>query len=64
MKALGFKPNRIMSYAVRRAGNVAWCEGIKTLREAKREAKEADRVCCEGHQVYAAHENGETTGPY
>ena len=56
-------PNPIVKYVVRRPGNIAWSEH-RTENAAKREAEKANRVCGQGHRVYAEHKDGTVTGPY
>lgn len=43
------------SYTVRRPGNTAWENGIKTFGEARKEAERANNVA-PGHVVYAEQE--------
>jgi len=58
-------PNPIKHYTVRRPGEVAWCNTkFRSPRRALVEARNADRVCCPGHRVYATHADGTVTGPY
>lgn len=41
------------TYTVRRPGCTAWETGIASCEAARREAREANRVCSPGHHVYA-----------
>lgn len=56
-------PDSIIRYVVRVPGNAAWSTH-KSESAAKRAAREANRTCRPGHQVYAEHKSGHTTGPY
>ena len=53
----------IKSYTVRRPGETYWSANHKSLRAAIREKDKANRQV-PGHQVYAEHTSGNTTGPY
>lgn len=56
--------NKIKHYTVRRPGNTAWLDEMKTFEEAKREKDFANRTCAPGHEIYARHVDGIVTGPY